>query len=71
MLYTVTMTTQQPRKPRRFSRPVNVRLGATQRAECEAIARANHLSLSDVIRLSIIRGLPDLRHGQIPFEDAP
>jgi hypothetical protein len=51
-----------------------VRLPLQMKADCELIAEVNGITVSDVIRLSIKRNLPDLKAGRlklVAIEGAP
>jgi len=59
----------QPKK-RKLSNPVMVRMEDTMRIDLEAIAKANGLNTSDVVRLAVSRQLPSLMHGHTSLRPA-
>ena len=47
------------------SRPVMIRMSEELKGDCSRIAEANGLTISDVVRLSVHRNLPDLKAGRL------
>jgi hypothetical protein len=57
-------------KKQPLSKPVMIRMEEGMKQEVEAIAAANDLSASDIIRLAVRRQLPSLKSGGTSFRTA-
>jgi hypothetical protein len=57
-----------PKTKKQLGKPFVVRLEHSQKEEVKAVASANSLTVSDIIRLSIRHQLPAIRAGKINFK---
>ena len=64
-------STMTPPKNRNLSNPVMTRMDSSMRIDLEAIAKANGLNISDIVRLAISRQLPALKRGKISLFPVP
>lgn len=55
-------------KKQPLSKPLMVRMEEEMKQDVEAIARANDLTTSDIVRLAIRRQLPSLKSGGTQFQ---
>jgi hypothetical protein len=58
-------------KKRNLSNPVMVRMEDSMRIDLEAIARANGLNTSDIVRMAVSRQLPSLKRGSTSLRPVP
>jgi len=59
------------RKKRNLSNPVMVRMEDSMREDLDAIAKANGLNTSDIVRMAVSRQLPSLKRGNTSLRPVP
>lgn len=57
-------------KKRNLSTPVMVRMEHSMRMDLEAVAKANGLNTSDIVRMAVNRQLPALKSGRTSLRPA-